>query len=161
MQMSFSTEAAVNVPIPAQSSVLIARVARVLRQRFEQVLAPLGLRQRHVVALSYLRGHGPTPQQLLADRLRLDASSMVCLLNDLEDSELVVRRRDRSDRRRAIVQLSSEGERVLGTVDRAVEIVEQELLTGLDTDERSTLHRLLSRLHCGVGDAWAAVDDDT
>jgi len=149
--MSLSSETQ-TVPVPAQASVLIARVARVVRQRFEQVLLPLGLSQRDVIALSYLRGHGPTPQQLLAERLRLDASSMVCLLNDLEESELVVRRRDRADRRRAIVQLSEMGERTLREVDAAVEVVEQEMLIGLDPDERSTLHRLLSRLHCGFAE---------
>ncbi len=143
--------------VPAQASVLIARIARVVRQRFEQVLTPLGLSQRDVIALTYLRGHGPTPQQLLAERLRLDASSMVCLLNDLEESELVLRRRDRADRRRAIVQLSDKGERTLREVDAAVDVVEQEMLTGLDSDERSTLHRLLARLHFGVTD-WIASD---
>jgi DNA-binding MarR family transcriptional regulator len=154
--MSFSPETPL-VPVPAQASVLIARVARVVRHRFEQVLMPLGLSQRDVIALSYLRGHGPTPQQLLAERLRLDGSSMVCLLNDLEESELVVRRRDRADRRRAIVQLSDKGERTLCEVDRAVDVVEQEMLTGLNPDERFTLHRLLARLHFGVAD-WTADD---
>jgi DNA-binding MarR family transcriptional regulator len=154
--MSLSSEAQL-VPVPAQASVLIARVARVVRHRFEQVLTPLGLSQRDVIALSYLRGHGPTPQQLLAEQLRLDASSMVCLLNDLEESDLVLRRRDRADRRRAIVQLSDKGERTLRRVDDAVDVVEQEMLTGLDPDERSTLHRLLSRLHFGAGD-WTTDD---
>ena len=68
--MSLSSEAQL-VPVPAQASVLIARVARVVRHRFEQVLTPLGLSQRDVIALSYLRGHGPTPQQLLAEQLHL------------------------------------------------------------------------------------------
>jgi DNA-binding MarR family transcriptional regulator len=132
--------------IPTQSTVLIARIARVVRQRFEQTLAPLGLRQRHVVALSYLRGHGATPQQQLAESLRMDASSMVCLLNDLEESELVVRNRDRSDRRRGIVELSTRGERALREVDQALQVVEDEVLTRLDSGERGTLHRLLMKL---------------
>lgn len=123
-------------PVPVQATVLIARVARVVRQRFEQVLTPLGLRQRHVVALSYLRGHGPTAQQQLADRLRMDASSMVCLLNELEENELVVRHRDRSDRRRGIVELSAEGERALCEVDQALQVVEDEVLTRLESSER-------------------------
>ena len=160
--MSLSSEArgasaSASASAPAQASVLIARIARVVRQRFEQVLTPLGLSQRDVIALTYLRGHGPTPQQLLAERLRLDASSMVCLLNDLEEAELVLRRRDRADRRRAIVQLSDKGERTLHEVDDAVDVVEQEMLTGLDRDERSTLHRLLARLHFGVAD-WMPED---
>jgi DNA-binding MarR family transcriptional regulator len=133
-------------PIPTQVSVLIARLARVVRHRLEQVLTPTGLRQRDVVALSYLRGFGPTAQQALAERLRMDPSSLVCLLNDLEESGLIVRTRDRSDRRRAIVQLSADGEQALCEVDHAVEAVEREMLTGLDADERMVLRRLLARL---------------
>jgi DNA-binding MarR family transcriptional regulator len=145
-------------PVPTQVSVLIARLARVVRHRLEQVLTPTGLRQRHVVALSYLRGFGPTAQQSLAERLRMDPSSLVCLLNDLEEAGLIVRTRDRSDRRRAIVQLAPEGERALCEVDDAVEAVEREMLTGLDADERRTLRRLLARLP--VASEWALGDGD-
>jgi DNA-binding MarR family transcriptional regulator len=143
-------------PVPAQATVLIARVARVVRQRFEQVLTPLGLRQRHVVALSFLRGHGPTPQQQLADRLRMDASSMVCLLNELEENELVLRHRDRTDRRRGIVELSPQGERALREVDRALQVVEDEVLTRLEFGERGTLRRLLAKLELGEPD-WGLI----
>src|SRR5579862_4662197 len=122
--------------VPAHVTVLIARIARSVRPRFEHVLTPLGLRQRHLVALSYLTGHGPTAQQNLADRLRMDASSMVCLLNELEDNGLVVRQRDRADRRRALVALSPRGERALAEVDGAVQVVEDEILGGLDSAER-------------------------
>jgi DNA-binding MarR family transcriptional regulator len=146
--------------VPVHATVLIARIARAVRQRFELTLSPLGLRQRHVVALSYLRGHGPTAQQMLADRLCMDASSMVCLLNELEDHDLVVRQRDRSDRRRALVELSTQGELALREVDRALQAVEDEILAGLSRDERCVLHGLLARLHlaepepdCGLVDS--------
>lgn len=134
--------------------MLIARIARVVRQRFEQALAPLGLRQRHLVALSYLREHGPTAQQMLAEQLCMDASSTVCLLNSLEEAELIVRRRDRADRRRGIVELSAGGERALTEVDEALQAVEEGILYGLDDDERGALHALLARLHV-AGPDWA------
>lgn len=133
--------------VPVQATVLIARLARTVRKRFELTLSPLGLRQRHVVALSYLRGHGATAQQALAERLSMDASSTVCLLNELEDSDLVVRQRDRSDRRRALIELSARGEQALREVDRVLQRVEDEILADLSTAERATLHGLLSRLH--------------
>jgi DNA-binding MarR family transcriptional regulator len=131
---------------PAHTTVLIARLSRVVRQRFEQSLAPLGLRQRELVALSYLRGHGPTAQQALAERLCLDPSSTVCLLNALEDDDLVIRRRDRSDRRRALVGLSPKGERVLADVDKVLEQMDEQLLYVLDDADRCMLHSLLARL---------------
>ena len=75
-------------------------------------VAPLGLRARHLVALTHLSDHGPTPQQTLIEALGLDASNLVALLNELEDAGLIVRSRDRADRRRGIIELSAEGERV-------------------------------------------------
>jgi DNA-binding MarR family transcriptional regulator len=142
----------VSSEIPVHSTVLIARIARAVRQRFELALTPLGLRQRHVVALSYLRGHGPTAQQMLADRLCMDASSTVCLLNELEDQDLVVRQRDRSDRRRALIELSAQGEHALREVDRVLQTVEDEILARLDPSERSALRRLLARLDLADAD---------
>ena len=144
---------------PLHATVLIARVARLVRQRFEEVLMPLGLRQRHMVALSYLREHGPTAQQQLADRLRMDASSMVCLLNALEDDELVIRNRDRTDRRRAIVELSPKGELALLEVDKALEVVEDEVLTRLEARERGALRHLLAKLEVGEPDWGAAANE--
>jgi MarR family transcriptional regulator, lower aerobic nicotinate degradation pathway regulator len=112
------------------------------------------------VALSYLRGYGPTAQQKLADRLRMDASSMVCLLNELEESELVVRNRDRADRRRALINLSRKGERALSQVDEAVQVVEDEMLAGLDPSERATLHELLARVQFDEPD-WGLIANES
>lgn len=133
----------------APAAVLIARVGRVVRQRLEQALAPLGLHQRQLVALSYLRDHGPTPQQTLAERLCMDASSLVCLLNQLEDNELIVRRRDRTDRRRGILELSPRGERTLTQIDQALHSIDDAILTGLQPHERDSLQGLLARLTAG------------
>jgi DNA-binding MarR family transcriptional regulator len=129
----------------ARSTVLITRLARAMRRQFEQAVAPLGLRSRHLVALTHLSDHGPSPQQTLIEALGLDASNLVALLNELEDAELIVRRRDRADRRRGIIELSPEGERMLALVDRALEAVDDEILVALSTDERATLNELLAR----------------
>lgn len=147
-------------PVPAHATVLIARVARAVRQQFELTLAPLGLRQRHLVALSYLRGHGPTPQQTLAERLCMDASSTVCLLNTLEDNDLIVRHRDRNDRRRALIELSLEGEAALCEVDKALQIVEDDILANLNSEERGLLHGLLARLNVAEPDYDLAANED-
>ena len=128
-----------------RSTVLITRMARAMRRQFEQAVAPLGLRSRHLVALTHLSDHGPTAQQTLIEALGLDASNLVALLNELEDADLIVRSRDRADRRRGIIELSAEGERVLATVDRAFEAVDDEMLAALSSDERATLNELLAR----------------
>jgi DNA-binding MarR family transcriptional regulator len=132
-------------PGAARSTVLITRLARAMRRQFERAVAPLGLRARHLVALTHLKDHGPSAQQTLIEALGLDASNLVALLNELEDADLIVRSRDRADRRRGIIELSPEGERLLMEVDRALEAVDDEILAALSTDERATLNELLAR----------------
>ena len=121
-----------------------------MRRRFEDSVSPLGLRARHLVALTHLKDHGPSAQQTLIEALGVDASNLVALLNDLEDAELIVRSRDRSDRRRGIVELSAGGERMLAEVDRALEAVDDEILVALSSEERATLNDLLARA-CAAG----------
>ncbi len=142
--MITDTQTASPPVLPA--SVLIARVARLVRSRLEAALGPSGLRQRQLVALSYLRDHGPTRQQALAQSLCMDASTLVCLLNDLEDRDLVVRRRDREDRRRGILELTDHGRAQLAEVDAALAEIDAEILFDLDPSERTELVSLLGRL---------------
>jgi len=143
--MGMATQPQPLAPASARSTVLITRLARAMRRRFEQAVAPLGLRARHLVALTHLKDHGPSAQQTLIEVLGLDASNLVALLNELEDAGLIVRSRDRSDRRRGIIELSAEGERMLAAVDRALEAVDDEVLVALSLEERATLNELLAR----------------
>src|SRR5580693_6768969 len=88
---------------------LLDHLARVGRRAAEASMAPGGLRPRHLIALKLLSEHGPASQQGLAEALSLDPSNVVGLLNELEERELIVRRRDPADRRRHIVELSATG----------------------------------------------------
>jgi DNA-binding MarR family transcriptional regulator len=131
----------------SRSVVLIARLARTIKSRLECALLPLGLRLRHLVALSYLRDHGPTPQGALGEGLRIDASNLVGLLNELDDQGLVVRRRDPADRRRHIVDLSPRGQKLLDDdVQRSLAEVDDGLFGSLAPDDREALHRILAQL---------------
>lgn len=129
----------------AQSTVLIAQLARTITHRFDETLAPLGLRPRYLVTLTYLRDHGPAPQQTLTEALCMDASNLVALLNELEDADLAVRRRDAADRRRHIVELTPHGRKALREVARTLEEIEDEVLGALDHTQRVALRDLLER----------------
>jgi DNA-binding MarR family transcriptional regulator len=145
-----SVEAPTKRTTDLPAAVLIARVARLVRSRLDAALGPSELRQRQLVALSYLRDHGPARQQALAQSLCMDASSLVCLLNDLEDRDLIARRRDREDRRRGILELTDHGREALAESDAVLAEIDAEILTDLDEAERAELRSLLGRLS-GVG----------
>jgi DNA-binding MarR family transcriptional regulator len=128
-----------------QALPLLEHLARVGRRAYEGSMAPGGLRPRHLIALKLLSEQGPQVQQGLADALSLDPSNVVGLLNELEDRELVVRRRDPKDRRRHIVELSPLGEDELAVAYVRLGHVEDELLAALNAEERATLYQLLQR----------------
>src|SRR5262249_7278043 len=76
--------------------------------------------------------------------------NVVLLLNDLEDRGYVSRRRDPSDRRRHLVELTPPGRRALARAERAQEGIEDDVLRALDAEERATLWRLLTRAPYGA-----------
>jgi DNA-binding MarR family transcriptional regulator len=123
--------------------VLLTRLARVV-YRFASE-AQMGMRLKEYASLSYLRHRGGIPQHALADALHMDANNCVLVLNELEAAGYAERRRDPKDRRRHIVTMTPEGERALEQAERALEMVEDEVLGALDTEERSTLRTLLAR----------------
>jgi len=124
---------------------LLEHLARVGRRAFETTLEPGGLRPRHLIALNLLSERGPASQQALADSLSLDPSNVVALLNELEERQLITRRRDSADRRRHIVELSPKGkEELCGAYDRLGRI-DDDLLSPLSARERATLYNLLVR----------------
>ncbi len=127
-----------------RSSALLGHLARLTRQRSESALAPLGLRLRHLMALMVLRDGTPT-QQALAAALSIDRTNLIGLLNELERAGLVVRRRSEEDRRRHFVELTEQGRQRMADADAALAGVEDEVLAGLDPDQREMLFQLLTQ----------------
>lgn len=111
----------------------------------EDVLSPIDLRPRQMVAMTLLRDGGPATQQGLGEALGIDPSNLVGLLNDLEEAGLATRRRDPNDRRRHIVELSPLGRRRLDQAERALTCVEDRVFATLNESEREKLYSLLLR----------------
>lgn len=125
------------------SMVLCSRLAKQFYRRSDEDL--LGMQLRHLVALAYVRDHDECPQQDLADAFCMDANNVVLLLNELEQLGYAMRLRDPHDRRRHVVQLTSAGRTALALSEPAQAAIEDEVLQGLDADERAALWRLLTR----------------
>ena len=138
---------------------LLEHLVRVGRRASESSMSPGGLRPRHLIALKLLSERGPANQQGLSEALSLDPSNVVGLLNELEERGLITRRRDRADRRRHIVELSSLGEDELALAYARLSDVEDDLLSALNAEERSTLYDLLVRAVGAKSPPCPAVDE--
>jgi len=95
--------------------------------------------------LACLEEFGGVSQREISDRLRFDPSDLVEFVDGLEDAGFVRRRRDPSDRRRYIVDLTPAGRRALQVRARSADRYNDELFTGLDERERDQLRDLLLR----------------
>ncbi len=128
---------------PYRSAALLDYLARRMRLRTESALAPLGLRPRHLVALTMLRDTDSIAQQGLAEMLQLDGTNVVGLLNELEAQQLVTRRRSPEDRRRHIVELTQAGREKLAQAEFVLAAVEDYVLADLSLEQRGALFELL------------------
>jgi DNA-binding MarR family transcriptional regulator len=143
---------------PRRSGALLDQLSRRMRLRAESVLAPLGLRTRHLVALTVLRNQRGSTQQALSKTLMMDRANVVGLLNDLEADGLIERLRSPEDRRRHLVQLTDAGIDRLAKAEFALAQVEDEVLCGLDTAQRDTLYELLRLAASGHGADGASAE---
>jgi MarR family transcriptional regulator, lower aerobic nicotinate degradation pathway regulator len=115
---------------------------RLLHQRF----AGHDLRKQHYAVLRSLTDVGSAAQGPLADRIGLDRSDMVSLVDELEAAGHVRRSPDPTDRRRKIVSVTASGEAVLEELDTLVRAADEELLAPLSDAEQRTLAELLTRI---------------
>jgi DNA-binding MarR family transcriptional regulator len=94
-------------------------------------LAPYGLDGRELAVLLAVAGGEPPSQQQAARRLGIDRTTMVALLDALEDKGLVARHPDAGDRRRNVVGLTATGRDTLRLAVRASDEAERRFLAPL------------------------------
>jgi DNA-binding MarR family transcriptional regulator len=129
--------------------VLLTRLSRAVYRRASEDV--IGMRLKQFIGLAVLRDHGSMSQQALGESLHLDPNNLVLLLNDAEAAGFVERRRDPSDRRRHIVELTKRGRQAVEKAERAFESIEDDVLSTLSAEERAELRRLLHRALEGNG----------
>ena len=141
--MALMTKTAATAP---GTVLLLARLARTAGYRVGEALAAMQMRTHEFPVLNHLAETGPVSQQELGAALRINPSNLVGLLDSLEADGLLVRTRDRADRRRHLVELTVAGRRRLAKAWHAAAATERELLAPLSAAEREQLHLSLQRL---------------
>ena len=125
---------------------LMSKVSQLARERFERALEPMGLRARHYGVLIALAGEGPHAQKDIGEKLAIDRTTMVGLVDELETLGLVERRRDPEDRRRYDLALTDAGRRMISEAEAVAARVQDAVLAPLGDDERRQLHEMLTSI---------------
>lgn len=85
-------------------------------------------------------------QSGLAGALGIERSTMVAVINALEERGLVRRRQSPADRRSYVLSLSRRGKDLLAVVNRKVRLHEQLIAAELDEEEKEILVELLKKI---------------
>jgi len=123
-------------------------VSRAWRSVVDGRLAELGLTDTTWVPLFHLHAADQALSlKQLAQRVGLDSSTLVRVVDLLESRGLVVRETDASDRRSKSLRLTEQGLAVVADVRGKLFQVEAQVLEGMDTHTVSTLREGMQQLH--------------
>jgi DNA-binding MarR family transcriptional regulator len=136
---------------PQSVGFTLSQVGLATSRRFAQIVGALGLEPRHIALLRAVRVADGQSQQAVAERLHIPASTMVALIDQLEQRELLERRSHPSDRRARLLYLTGHGEEVLGKAAGLSAAWENTICAGLSAAEREQLKVLLRHVAVNVG----------
>jgi DNA-binding MarR family transcriptional regulator len=132
------------------SAALDARLGYLLKHAQQRLaaftapaLAPFGITGRQLAVLMTIDDVVPLSQQDVAGRLGVDRTTMVALIDELEDKGLVQRRPDPADRRRNVVTLTETGQSTMTGAIAASDEAERRFLSNLSAAEVTSLRAAL------------------
>lgn len=139
---------------------LTHRLARLTRRAMGERMAgetwalEVGFRPGCIGVLREVAGAGPISQREISDRLSLDPSDLVTLVDILERAGMITRERDPADRRRYALDVTLEGKLAVARLAEVAQEAGDAVLAPLDDTERQQLGELLTRVvshHAGHG----------
>lgn len=121
-------------------------VARRLREKSQETLAPWDITPAQWRALRVLRRHGVMRLSELSDRLRIAPRSATEVVDALEARGLVRRMPDPGDRRATLVEVTEAGTEILEAIRGASSSEAERVFGRLSPADRAGLARILSQL---------------
>jgi MarR family transcriptional regulator for hemolysin len=137
------------MPLPPKDSrarlaPLVAHVAREWRRAVDGRLQVYGLTEATWLPLLRIaRSESPMRQNELAASLSLDGSSVVRLLDSLEEAGFIERGEDRADRRAKSLALTPRGRRTVDQVERVSQEIRDVVLGEVSDENLARSLRLL------------------
>lgn len=125
---------------------LIAKAHQRLWTLFGDECKRLGLGVPCGGVLQLLDEFGPMSQQQLGRKLRIDRTSMVKMVDALEEKDLARRRDHPEDRRIYLVEITAAGRKSLAELQNMADAMEKQLLAPFSEDEVKTIRRALLTL---------------
>lgn len=149
-----STSATPSSPIPPDRSALgplISQVSRLWRRTVDHRLLPFGLSQASWRPLLYLaRTARPMHQKDLAQALLVDSSSVVRILDALQESGYIERQEGQPDRRAKRIVLTRQGGDIVTQLEQVSTQVRDEALARVTRRELAITLRVMEKIRVAL-----------
>lgn len=125
---------------------LMHDVSRLRRIVFDNLMKPLGVTRSQWWVLAYLSRHDGMAQSDLANILELGKAALGGIIDRLEASGFIMRNPDPVDRRVKRVFLTAQGKQTIKEMRVMSHEMSEEILEGLDNNERVVLADMLNKV---------------
>jgi DNA-binding MarR family transcriptional regulator len=142
---NMATRPSADAPVTEFAGQLFFRLWRATHTRSAEALGSVGLTTALFALLNVISAREGAIQQELGVALGIDRSTMVTLIDELESAGLAKRRPAATDRRAREILITAKGRRLVQRARGLISEVEDEILGGLTTAERTELLDLLRR----------------
>lgn len=133
-------------PTTPPIGLVLTRTAKIVSRAFDETLAAAGGSLPTWLVLLALHAQPGASQRELAASVGIRGATLTHHLNAMEAAGLVSRRRDPTNRRVHVVELTPDGERLFAALRGAAIAFDRRLRSGLDGDALTTLEQLLGSL---------------
>jgi DNA-binding MarR family transcriptional regulator len=137
------------IPIPPSladtAGFLLGRAGRIIHDNVEKSLAVLKLSTRELGILRIV-DEGPLTQQALGKKHNIDRTTVVQLIDVLEQRELLTRVANSADRRSNLLYLTKRGKKTLAQGVKLAEKEQAKFLAPLEDAEWQSLRLILTKL---------------
>jgi MarR family transcriptional regulator, transcriptional regulator for hemolysin len=124
----------------------LAGAARIVRRAFDEALAEAGGSLPVWLVLLNLKIRRPPNQRELAEAVGVREATLTHHLNFMDSEGLITRRRDTTNRRIHVVELTGAGEEMFLRLRKAAVEFDRRLRAGITDGEMTVLEDLLDRL---------------
>src|SRR5919202_1159728 len=133
---AMATRPSADPPVTEFAGQLFFRLWRTTHMQTAEALGSVGLTPALFALLNVIAARQGAIQQELGSALGIDRSTMVSLIDELENAGLARRRPSATDRRAREIAITPKGRRRLERARGLISKVEDEVLAGLSAEER-------------------------
>lgn len=131
---------------------LLADNSRLTRWAFDQRVREIGVTGPQARLLLILSRRPGENQGFYAEQLEVEPITLCRMVDRLEESGMIERRRDPADRRAWQLHLTAKSQKIVAKLQRSVDSLVDDMLDGLTSDERSEFARLLKTVGANLSE---------